>query len=162
MSANRQCMPVETVHDDAPHMQLLSVFGALASIIKHDGIAITNAQFFDAALLQNMLEAVHATPLQMQGFGFAVDPSVAVHAWAAKQMDAVCSPQAVVEVRCVFNTSISPSRKQRGCCSVFCSSENSGHISHTERATFPASHDVISVRCTRFATDSHVPVSTRT
>ena len=77
-------------------MQLLSVFGALASIFEHDGIA-TNAHFFDAAL-QNMLEAVHATLLQMQGLVFATVPSVRVHALAAKQMHWELLLQASVEV----------------------------------------------------------------
>ena len=106
MSANRKCMPVETVHDDAPHMQLLSVFGALASIIKHDGIA-NNAHLL-TAWLQNMLEAVHATLLQMQGLVFGTVPSVNMHVTsAAKQMHWELLLQAEVEVGCELNLSIS-------------------------------------------------------
>jgi len=96
LSANEQYFPVEAVHDDVPHMQLFTVFGALASIIKHDGIG-PNAHFF-AAWLQNMLEAAHAAPLQMQGLGLTVEPSVEVHALAAKQMHLKLLLQASVEV----------------------------------------------------------------
>ena len=81
---------------DVPHMQLFSVFGALASVIGHDGIA-NNEHFFEATL-QNMLEAVHAAPLQRQGLAFTVVPAVKVHALAAKQMHLNSLLQASVEV----------------------------------------------------------------
>ena len=89
-------MPVEAVQGDIPHMQLFSVFGALAAVIGHDGIA-DNEHFFEATL-QNLLEAVHAAPLQVQGLVFSVEPPVEVHALAAKQMHLLLLLQASVEV----------------------------------------------------------------
>jgi hypothetical protein len=58
------------------------VFGALPSILEHFG---NNEHDFEAAL-QYMLEAVHATLLQMQGLEFTTVPEVEAHTDAAKQM----------------------------------------------------------------------------
>jgi hypothetical protein len=56
-----------------------------------------------------MSEAVHAIPLQMQGLVFAVEPSMEEHsALAEKQMHLELLLQAVVDVGCELNLSVTP------------------------------------------------------
>ena len=81
---------------ELPQAHGSTVLAAEPSTVAQAAIAFVE-HFFKAAL-QNMVEAVHATPLQTQGLSFAVVPAVKVHALAAKQMHFLSSLHAVVEV----------------------------------------------------------------